>query len=72
MGQFFKNESRLSDIKNTPFSGDIIMSHRKKKEATQDANHARHRKGSGGGKSNVYSIGEGGDGLKLEAVFVGA
>ena len=59
LGQFFKNESRLSDIKNTPFSGDIRMSHRKDNEATQDTNHASHRKVSGGVKSSVDPIVDG-------------
>ena len=75
LGQFFKNESRLpphlspntpperwgglSDIKNTPFPGDVGMSHRKDNEATQDTNHASHRKVSGGVKSSVDPIVDG-------------
>ena len=56
LGQFFKNESHLSDIKNTPFSGDIRMSHRKDDEAVQDKNHASHRKFSRGVKPSAYPI----------------
>ncbi len=55
LGQFFKNESRLSDIKNTPFSGDIKMSHRGEGSA-RDKNSAGHRKFSGGVKSSVDPI----------------
>jgi len=59
LGQFFKNESRLSDIKNTPFSGDIKMSHRKDDEAVQDKNHASHRKFSGSVKPSADPIVDG-------------
>ncbi len=57
LGQFFKNESRLSDIKNTPFSGDIKMSHRKEEEESlRDKNRAGRRKFSGGVKTSVGPI----------------
>jgi len=58
-GQFFKNESRLSDIKNTPFSGDIGMSHREGEKSAMDKNHAGHRKFSGGVKPSADPIVDG-------------
>lgn len=57
LGQFFKNESRLSDIKNTPSSGDIKMSYRKeKKESGRDGNYGSHRKFSEGVKPSTNPI----------------
>lgn len=57
LGQFFKNESRLSDIKNTPFSGDTKMSYRKEKEESgRDGNRGGHRKFSEGVKPSTNPI----------------
>ena len=57
LGQFFKNESRLSDIKNTHFSGDTKVSYRKEEEESlRDKNRASHRKFSGSVKPSADHI----------------